>query len=100
MRSAPTLKIWITPFASVAMLEKFALLKMALWSALALRSVSCRRPSVRASAAPGGSWRAGTAGSPVAMGRFGPGEREAGIGEPDRTALHGISARAVPLTVR
>jgi hypothetical protein len=27
MRSAPTLKIWITPFASVAMLEKLALLK-------------------------------------------------------------------------
>ena len=29
MRSAPTLKIWMTPFASVAMLEKLALLKMA-----------------------------------------------------------------------
>jgi len=29
MRSAPTLKIWMTPRASVAMLEKFALLKMA-----------------------------------------------------------------------
>jgi len=29
MRSAPTLKIWMTPLASVAMLEKFALLKMA-----------------------------------------------------------------------
>jgi len=30
MRSAPTLKIWMTPLASVAMLEKFALLKIAL----------------------------------------------------------------------
>jgi len=30
MRSAPTLKIWMTPLASVAMLEKLALLKMAL----------------------------------------------------------------------
>src|SRR6185295_12211967 len=35
MRSAPTLKIWITPAASVAMLEKCALLKIALWSARA-----------------------------------------------------------------
>jgi hypothetical protein len=33
MRSAPTLKIWITPFASVAMLEKLALLKIARCSA-------------------------------------------------------------------
>src|ERR1700735_3814985 len=33
MRSAPTLNIWMTPLASVAMLEKLALLKMALWSA-------------------------------------------------------------------
>jgi hypothetical protein len=33
MRSAPTLKIWMTPLASVAMLEKLALLKMALCSA-------------------------------------------------------------------
>src|ERR1035441_7696336 len=30
MRSAPTLKIWMTPFASVARLEKLALLKIAL----------------------------------------------------------------------
>jgi hypothetical protein len=36
MRSAPTLKIWITPLASVAMLEKLALLKMALCRAPAL----------------------------------------------------------------
>ena len=33
MRSAPTLKIWMTPEASVAMLEKLALLKMALCNA-------------------------------------------------------------------
>ena len=40
MRSAPTLKIWITPLASVAMLEKFALLKIALCNAPALSSAS------------------------------------------------------------
>jgi hypothetical protein len=33
MRSAPTLKIWMTPFASVAILETLALLKNALCSA-------------------------------------------------------------------
>ena len=36
MRSAPTLKIWMTPLASVAMLEKLALLKIALCRAPAL----------------------------------------------------------------
>ena len=40
MRSAPTLKIWITPLASVAMLEKLALLKIALCKAPALSSAS------------------------------------------------------------
>src|SRR5688572_30164515 len=40
MRSAPTLKIWMTPLASVAMLEKFALLKIARCRAPALSSVS------------------------------------------------------------
>jgi hypothetical protein len=34
------LKIWITPLASVAMLEKFALLKIARCSAPALSSAS------------------------------------------------------------
>jgi hypothetical protein len=34
------LKIWITPFASVAMLEKLALLKIALCRAPALSSAS------------------------------------------------------------
>jgi hypothetical protein len=33
MRSAPTLKIWMTPFSSVAILEKLALLKMAFCNA-------------------------------------------------------------------
>src|SRR5258706_9839341 len=46
MRSAPTLKIWMTPLASVAMLEKLALLKMALCRAPALSRASCRRTSV------------------------------------------------------
>src|SRR5437899_1052745 len=40
MRSAPTLKIWITPFASVAMLEKLALLKIAAWSAPVVSNAS------------------------------------------------------------
>ena len=44
MRSAPTLKIWIMPFASVAMLEKFALCKMAVWSAPAFSNTSSERP--------------------------------------------------------
>jgi hypothetical protein len=43
MRSAPTLKIWMTPLASVAMLEKLALLKIALWSAPAWSSASSAR---------------------------------------------------------
>jgi len=42
MRSAPTLKIWMTPLASVAMLEKFALLKMARCKAPALNRTSSR----------------------------------------------------------
>src|SRR6476661_4544185 len=53
MRSAPTLKIWMTPLASVAMLEKLALLKIALCSAPALSSTSsacvraeCSAPSM------------------------------------------------------
>jgi len=40
MRSAPTLKIWITPVASVAMLEKLALLKIALCRAPAFSKAS------------------------------------------------------------
>ena len=43
IRSAPTLKIWITPLASVAMLEKLALLKIALCNAPALSSSSSAR---------------------------------------------------------
>src|SRR5688572_30187607 len=46
IRSAPTLKIWMTPSASVAMLEKFALLKIALCSAPALSNASARDTSV------------------------------------------------------
>ena len=44
MRSAPTLKIWMTPVASVAMLEKFALLKIALCKGA--RFISARRVRV------------------------------------------------------
>jgi hypothetical protein len=44
MRSAPTLKIWITPLASVAMLEKLALLKIALCRAPASTIDSSVRP--------------------------------------------------------
>src|SRR3954471_4653253 len=55
MRSAPTLNIWITPFASVAMLEKLALLKIALCRAPAVSRASCRRPSVITSTIPAAS---------------------------------------------
>ena len=50
IRSAPTLKIWMTPLASVAMLEKLALLKMALCNAPVFSSASGERTSVAASA--------------------------------------------------
>src|SRR5450759_4220571 len=46
MRSAPTLKIWMTPFASVAMLEKLALLKIAFCRAPVLSKDSWRPASV------------------------------------------------------
>src|SRR5258705_8971844 len=51
MRSAPTLKIWMTPLASVAMLEKLALLKIALWRAPVWSRASARRTSSSTSAA-------------------------------------------------
>src|SRR3954468_97689 len=38
MRSAPTLKIWMMPFSSVAMIEKLALVRIAFCSAPALSS--------------------------------------------------------------
>src|SRR5688572_6348668 len=50
MRSAPTLKIWITPVASVAMLEKLALLKIALCRAPVFSSALAWRTSMLASA--------------------------------------------------
>ena len=42
MRSAPTLKSWMTPFSSVAMIEKLALVRIAFCSAPALRSAVVR----------------------------------------------------------
>src|SRR5258706_12547469 len=50
MRSAPTLKSWMTPFSSVAMLEKLALLRIALCSAPVLSRAASRRTSVTPSA--------------------------------------------------
>jgi hypothetical protein len=47
MRSAPTLKIWMTPWASVAMLEKLALLKIALCNAPVLSRDSWRSSSLK-----------------------------------------------------
>src|SRR6202022_724250 len=45
IRSAPTLKIWMTPWASVAMLEKLALLKIALCNApVVSRASLCPTP--------------------------------------------------------
>src|SRR5687767_14609883 len=46
MRSAPTLKIWITPFSSVAMLEKLALFRIAFCRAPVFSTASLRRTSV------------------------------------------------------
>src|SRR5882672_7850437 len=40
MRSAPTLKIWMTPFSLVAMLEKLALLRIAFCRAPVLSRIS------------------------------------------------------------
>src|ERR1019366_993505 len=51
----------MTPFASVAMLEKFSLLKIAFWSAPALSSASSRRTLVTTSTVPAAS--SGMAGS-------------------------------------
>src|SRR5688572_25159376 len=45
MRSAPTLNSWMTPFSSVAMLEKLALLRIAFCSAPVLSSAASRRTS-------------------------------------------------------
>src|SRR5687767_5949158 len=67
-RSAPTLKIWMTPFASVAMLEKLALLKIALWSAPMFSRASARPASLRLLFVPTfrratvGVWRRSTGG--------------------------------------
>src|SRR4051812_25284310 len=47
MRSAPTLKIWMTPLASVAILEKFALLKIAAWRARVVRRSSALPVAVK-----------------------------------------------------
>src|ERR1019366_2007208 len=52
MRSAPTLKIWMTPLSSVAILEKLALLKIAFCRAPALSSASLRWTSVTTSSLP------------------------------------------------
>src|SRR5688572_4811509 len=49
MLSAPTLKIWMTPSASVAMLEKFALFKIALCRAPAITAASLAGTDARAS---------------------------------------------------
>jgi hypothetical protein len=57
MRSAPTLKIWMTPFSSVAMLEKLALLKIAFCRAPVLSRASLRRTSVTTSGLPAASSR-------------------------------------------
>src|ERR1019366_5737835 len=55
MRSAPTLKIWMTPFSAVAMLKKLALLKIAFCSAPVLSRAASRRTSVTTSTVPAAS---------------------------------------------
>src|SRR5450756_2243038 len=51
------LKIWMTPFASVAILEKLALLKIAFCKAPVLSKASWRRTSVMPSALPAAGLR-------------------------------------------
>src|ERR1700736_1913534 len=51
--SAPTLKIWMTPLASVAMLEKLALLKIALCSAPVVSRASVCPEGITEPLAPG-----------------------------------------------
>src|SRR5687767_14249683 len=70
MCSAPTLKSWMTPASSVAMLEKLALLKIASWRAPVLKSAASRR-------APGSSaWTLG-------------GGTGSGVGRDTARSLHG-----------
>src|SRR5580700_20142 len=60
MRSAPTLKSWITPLSSVAMLEKLALFRMAFCSAPVLSRAAARLTSVTVSATPAASSKRAT----------------------------------------
>src|SRR5436190_24172816 len=69
MRSAPTLKSWMTPFSSVAMLEKLALLRMAFCSAPVLRSASWRLTSVTFRSSRTRLWRAFLTEGGLAAGR-------------------------------
>src|ERR1035437_3009115 len=55
MRSAPTLNIWMSPFSSVAILEKLALLKIAFCKAPVFSRASSRRTSVMTSTLPAAS---------------------------------------------
>src|SRR5277367_5210926 len=72
MRSAPALKIWMTPFASVAMHEKLALLKIAFRNADAVRTASFFRTSRVSFARPAaGRLSALGAGNGTGMGRAG-----------------------------
>src|SRR4051812_7787446 len=77
MRCAPTLKIWMTPSASVAMLEKFPLLKIASCKALAFNkgvahacSASLGRARRRASTASTASKHRSNTASRIATGRY------------------------------
>ncbi len=76
MRSAPMLKIWMTPLSSVAMLEKLALLRIAVCKAPVLSRALWRRASVLrlaslADASGFGAWPGeGRAGAEVSP--FGP----------------------------
>src|SRR5688572_11478322 len=111
MRSAPTLKIWMTPLASVAMLEKLALLKIAFCRAPALSSVSSAcsldvalaslKGALRVLAVPfavvmggdciTGNWRSLFASAPVSGRAAGRGERSMEVA----AATRGKFARAM-----
>ena len=55
MRSAPTLNSWMMPFSSVAMIEKLALVRMAVCSAPVFSKASWRLTSVMRAALPASS---------------------------------------------
>src|SRR6185295_7631374 len=92
IRWAPTLKIWMTPFSSVAMLEKLALLRIAVWRAPVLSRVSWRWTSLMPSGVAAAGCRRGAWPFFLAIGDT-PGDPAVFL--PFR--LHGLDAASHPV---